>query len=248
MVIGGGGFAGTELAAELLMYKNKLAKQNGLDKNCLEITIIQGSDRLLNELNPRVSAIATKRVSNPNIKFGFGGHINKVDGEKVYTDDNKSYPYDILIWTGGVEANRLAKESGLPVSKRGQLLVNQFLQVEGFENIFAAGDVAGFIEPKTQKPVPNVAQVAEEQGAVAGDNIVRLLRGEQLAQYDYRHFGYVVPLRGRFAAAELMFGIHFYGIWGWLLQQIVLLRYLLGILPFASALKRWNHIEMELEQ
>src|SRR5689334_14135743 len=60
VVIGGGGFAGTELAAEILTYKERIAKQNGLDKNCLELTIIQGSDRLLKELDPHVSSIAQK--------------------------------------------------------------------------------------------------------------------------------------------------------------------------------------------
>ncbi len=247
-VIGGGGFAGTELAAELLLYKDKIAEQNGLAKDCLEITIIQGSDRLLNELDSHVSDLAKARVMGPNVHFAFGGHINNVDHEKVYTDDDKSYPYHILIWTGGVEANHLAAKCGLPVNKRGQVTVNQFLQVEEFPNIFIAGDVAGFVDPKTQKSVPNVAQVAEEQGAIAGENVARLLHGEQLKSYTYRHFGYVVPLRGRFAVAELMYGIHFDGIWGWLLQQIVLLRYLLGILPFVSALKRWNVFELELEQ
>lgn len=247
-IIGGGGFAGTELAAELLLYKDKIARQNGLDKDCLEITIIQGSDRLLNELDTHVSDIAKKRVAGPNVRFAFGGHINKVDSEKVYTDDNKSYPYHILIWTGGVEANHLAANSGLPVSKRGQVTVNNFLQTEGIENIFVAGDIAGFIDPKTQKPIPNVAQVAEEQGVIAGENIARLIHGEKLKQYTYRHFGYVVPLRGRFAVAELMYGIHFDGIFGWMLQQIVLLRYLLGILSFNKAFKRWNVFEMELEQ
>ncbi|HEV2339368.1 MAG TPA: FAD-dependent oxidoreductase, partial [Patescibacteria group bacterium] len=43
IVIGGGGFAGTELAAELITYKEGLAKQYGLDKDCLRLTIVQGS-------------------------------------------------------------------------------------------------------------------------------------------------------------------------------------------------------------
>src|SRR6185369_4650833 len=55
VIIGGGGFAGTELAAELLSYKDKIAVQNGLDKDCLDLTIIQGSDKLLKELNKHVS-------------------------------------------------------------------------------------------------------------------------------------------------------------------------------------------------
>jgi NADH dehydrogenase len=247
LVIGGGGFAGTELAAELLTYKERLAKQHGLARDCLEITIIQGSDRLLKELDEHVSALAQKRLDNPQVHFAFGGHIKEVTATEVLTDDGKSYPYTILIWTGGVEANHLTGKSGLPVNKKGQVLVNQNLQMQGFENIFVAGDIAEFMDPKTKTPIPNVAQVAEEQGKLAGENIIRLLQKHPLKPYHYRHFGYVVPLRGKFAVAELVGNIHFDGLTGWLLEQLVFLRYLLSILPFWNALMHWNRFEMELE-
>ncbi|HSW88693.1 MAG TPA: NAD(P)/FAD-dependent oxidoreductase [Candidatus Saccharimonadales bacterium] len=248
VVIGGGGFSGTELAAEFLTYKDRLARQHGLAQDCLQVTIIQGSDRLLKELDEHVSHIAQTRLSEPNVHFAFGGHIKGVTDTEVLTDDGKSYPYHLLIWTGGVEANHLGIKSKLPVNKRGQITVDNFLQVQGFDNIFSAGDIAGFIDPKTQKPIPNVAQVAEEQGYIAAENVIRSIEKKSLKPYDYRHFGYVVPIRGRFAVAELMDNIHFDGIIGWLLQQIVFLRYLLGIMPFFGAFKRWNKFELDLEQ
>jgi len=248
VIIGGGGFAGTELAAELLSYKDKIAVQNALDRNCLELTIIQGSDKLLKELNKHVSDLATQRLTFPNVHLAFGGHIKEVTSSQVLTDDGKAYPYHILIWTGGVTPNHLAKENNLSVNDHGGIKVNEYLQMEGFGHIFAVGDVATFLDPKTQKPIPQVAQIAEEQGAIAGENIAHLVKNKPLKKYHPRHFGYIVPIGGRFAVAELEFGIHFDGFLGWCLQQLVLLRYLLGILPFPKALKRWNIFELELEQ
>lgn len=245
LLIGGGGFSGTELAAEMLMYKNRLARQNKLDKDCLEVSIIQGSDRLLNDLDKHVSDIATKRVSSKSVKFCFGGHIKEVTKSQVLTDDGKTYDYDMLIWTGGVHANHLVKESGLPITDHGQLLVNDFMQVQEFPNVFAAGDVAAYTNPKTQKPAAGVAQVAEEEGSVAGENVARLIEGKELAKYHYRHWGYIVPLKGRYAAAELE-GIHLDGFFAWVLQQLVYLRYLLGILPVWKAMRKWNTFELEL--
>lgn len=248
VVIGGGGFAGTELAAEILTYKDRIAKQNQLDKNCLELTIIQGSNRLLKELDSHVSSVAQKRMSRRVVKFAFGGHIKEVTDKEVLTDDGKSYPYEILIWTGGVVANSLAKENNLPTNHRGQLIVNSFLQVDTFQEIFAAGDIAGFIEPSKQQPVPNVAQVVEDQGKQAAENVLHLLANQGIQPYNYVHWGYVVPLRGRFAFAELSHGIHLDGLLGWTLQQLVFLRYLLGILPLPSALKRFNTFELEMDK
>lgn len=246
LIIGGGGFSGTELTAELLTYKDRLAKQFGLARNCLDITIIQGSSRVLPELAVHVSRIAQKRISSPMVHFAFGGHIQQVTRTEVQTDDKKTYPFDLLIWTGGVEASKLAAISKLLVNKHGQVKLNSFLQVS--PTIFAAGDIAGFINDKTQKPAPQVAEVAQDQGFIAGENVYRTITSKQLLPYRFHHLGYIVPLRGKFAAAELMGWLHFDGYVGWIIQQLVFLRYLLEILPFWKALKRWNVFEEHLTQ
>lgn len=248
VVIGGGGFAGTELAAELLTYKDRIAVQNGLDKNCLEMTIIQGSNKLLKELDPRISKLAEKRLKSPNVHLAFGGHIKEVTKDTVLTDNGKSFPYEILIWTGGVIPNGLGKQNNLPVTHRGGLIVNNYLQVKGFDNIFAAGDIAAFVDPKTRNPAPNVAQVAEEQGQIAGENIASMIKNEPIKPYHFRHWGYVVPLRGYFSAAELFKTIHISGFPGYILQQLIFLRYLFGILPMWRAFQRFNTFELEMEK
>lgn len=244
VIIGGGGFSGTELAAELLSYKSRLAKQHHLAADCLDITIVQGSPRLLPELDKHVSAIAQKRLRSSQMHFAFGGHIAKVTKDKVVTDNNMSYPYDICIWTGGVKANSIAEESHLPVNKQGQVVVNEFLQVS--DTILAAGDIAGYINPKTQQPIPNVAQVAQDQGKTAAENIFHLTQNTSLTPYRFRHYGYIVPLRGKYAAAELMGFFHVDGFLGWVLQQFIFLRYLLEILPLQKALHKWNTFEADL--
>ena len=248
VVIGGGGFSGTELAEELLTYNEKLAKQHHLAKDCMDITIIQGSDRLLKELDTHVSDLAQKRINNPQVHFAFGGHIAKVTKSSIFTDNKKKYPFDIFIWTGGVTANHIIKDSKIPVTPHNQIEVNDFLQADKLDHVFAAGDVAQYIDPKTQKSAPGVAQVAEEQGAAAGENIFRMIAKKPLVKYNYRHFGYIVPMRGRFASAELMYGIHLDGFLGWVLQQLVFLRYMLGILPFWKAFRKWNTFELQLKQ
>ncbi len=247
IIVGGGGFAGTELAAELLSYKDRLSKQNHLDPNCLELTIIQGSDRLLKELDDHVSKLATKRVSGPQVHLAFGGHIKEVNDKEVLTDDGKSYLYDVMLWTGGVQANSWAKTNAFEVNKRGQVNVNNFLQTKD-PHIFAAGDIAGYIDTQTQKPVPNVAQVAEDQGRTAAGNVYNLLTKKTLVNYHFRHWGYVVPLKGRFAAAELGGNLHFDGFLGWILQEFVFLYYLLGIVGFGKAFKRWDKVLMDYDK
>ena len=175
----------------------------------------------------------------------FGGHIKEVKEKELMTDKGEKFPFDLLIWTGGVRSNRLLKDSGLTLSKSGQVTVNQHLQIKGHPHVFAVGDIAEFAEG--DRKAPGVAQVAEEEGRIAGENVARLIEEKDLRNYKLRHFGYLIPLQGRYAVfTSGMF--HVKGFIGWVIQQIVFLRYLLGILPFLKAFKRWNKFEQDLKQ
>ncbi len=247
IIVGGGGFSGTELAAELLGYVYKLSKEHDLSSNLIKVCIIQGSDKLLKELDDHVANIATTRLKKLGADFIFGSHVKGVFKNKLVTDKNQEFSFDLLIWTGGVKANGLLASSGLALGKSGQIPVNEFLQTKEFPNVFAVGDIAEFTDPVSKKSAPGVAQIAEEEGKIAGENIARSMQKKSLAPYKYKHFGYIVPLKGRYAVYEEGW-LHIDGFFAWVLQQIVFLRYLLGVLSLYKAFKRWNQFEKDLRQ
>ena len=219
IVIGGGGFSGTELASEIVKHIKGV-----------ELTIISGSACLLKDLDQRISDKAASRLGS-SVNVVCQEHIKKVDKNFVFAD-SKKYSYDVLVWTGGVKANSIP--SDFEKDERGDILVDENLRVKNEENIFAAGDIAvGY---------PYVAQVAEDEGKIAGENVANLIKNKPLKPYRYVHFGYVVPLGGHYAAAQLG-SVVFMGFFGWIFEQIVLLRYLLSILPLTKAFKRWNKFE-----
>lgn len=247
VVVGGGGFSGTELVAELITFRERLAKQLCCKDDCMRLTLIQKSDRLLRELDENVSDIAKARLKKYGVRLYLGEHVKSLSHDCIMTDMGSCYKYDIFIWTGGVKASSIIAKLGFSTNAKGQLVVNNYLQVVGHDNIFAVGDNAEFIEHKTKKHAPQVAEVAEKQGKVAAENIYRIIKRLPLKEYKLSHFGYIVPLKGHFAILELN-SFYIIGFLGWIAQQIVLLRYLLGILPFFKAFKRWNKFESELKQ
>ncbi len=247
IVVGGGGFSGTELTAELTSYRSRLAKEHTLSIDCMEIIIIQGSDRLLKELDHKASAVAEERLLKGNVNIILGNHIKTVTKNYIETDKNNRYPYDIFIWTGGIQTNTTVRESGLPITQKGQLIVEDTLQVHGYPTVFAAGDNTSFIDKKTGELAPNVAEIAENQGKIAGENIYRVLTHRPLLPYTVIHTGYVVPLRDHYGIAEIG-SLHITGILAWIIQQIILLRYLLSILPIHKAFNKWNKFETSLKK
>ena len=247
VVVGGGGFSGTELVAELITFRERLARQLYCKDDCMRLTIIQKSDRILRELNQKASRIARKRLESFGVRFCLGEQVKMVTSDLIKTDLGNSYNFDIFIWAGGVRAVSILAKCGFETNAKGQLIVNNYLQVVGHDNTFAIGDNAEFIEHKTKKHAPQIAEVAEKQGKVAGENVYRLIKRLPMKEYKLSSFGYIVPLKGHFAILQLK-NIHIVGFLGWLAQQFVLLRYLLGILPICKAFKRWNKFESELKQ
>jgi len=247
VVVGGGGFSGTELVAELISFRERLAKQLFCKDDCMRVMLVQKSERLLKELDQKASEIAKKRLESFGVRLCLGEYVKSVNKDAIKTDIGNSYKYDIFIWTGGVRTASIIAKCGFATNAKGQLIVNNYLQVVGFDNIFAIGDNAEFIDHKTKKYAPLVAEVAQKQGKIAAENIYRLIKKLPLKEYKLSHFGYIVPLKGHFTILQIN-NFYIFGFIGWIVEQIVFLVYLLGILPMFKAFRKWNKFESELKQ
>ena len=96
IVVGGGGFSGTEIACELATHKSNLS-----------VTLVQGSPVLLKELGGGISNLARKRLEEGNVHLILGEHIKSVTKTFIELEGGRKLSYDIFIWTGGVKPNNL---------------------------------------------------------------------------------------------------------------------------------------------
>lgn len=245
--VAGGGFSGTELTAEIANLKERVNSRNPDAKKLINISVIESKDRLLNGLDEKVSSFAQKRLESFGVNLLFNCQIKNVSQTKIETEDKKEFPFDILIWTGGIRGNSLLNKVGLPLSSSGLVKVNNYLQSQSHNNVFAAGDCAQFLDPKTNCPVAQTGQIAKDQGRTAAKNVYALISGKNLHEFKMKNYSYLIPLKGRWVLADLKF-MKVTGFLGWILQQIVFLRYLLMILPLKKAFKKWNRFEMQLRQ
>lgn len=247
VIIGGGGFSGVELAGELLNLCDRLQKEHHLANAPLEISIIEKAPSLLCELDPRVSAIAYQRLKQNGVKIYLNTKIEKVEKSLTKVEDGNIYPFDLLIWTGGIKANQILQASNFKVNNKGQVPVDQTLKVAGEENIYAGGDLAEYKDIKTSNFAPQIAPVACSEGSIIGENIYRQINNMALKKYQFKHTGYVIPIKGQYAIADLYFCM-LTGFLGWLLQQLIILKYFLQILPPFKAFYKWNKFERYLKQ
>ncbi len=166
VVVVGAGAGGVELAFTL----HARLKAGG---NEPRVTLVEGGARIL----PGYSAGLAERVERAAVARGIeiltDRTVSEVQPDRVVTEDSV-LPSDLTVWVAGSAPHTFFRDSGLPIDEAGFVRTRSTLQVEGFDEIFAAGDCARLIEYPW---VPRAGVYAVRQGPVLLDNLRRFVSG-----------------------------------------------------------------------
>lgn len=236
IVIGGGGFTGVELAGELMnMLRAQTSRRSG-SQGSATLTVVEAGPGLLTPLGAEFGRRAQQRLQSLGVTFEFGRPIVEATSHALKLKDGQLVPFDLLIWTGGIVANSLISQLGVPIAGRGQADVDLSLRVRDRENIWAAGDGAAILDPASGRLVPQTAPQAVAAGTHVADNLVRSLRGQPLLPFRPAARGFVIPIGGTFALAQRRYGI-VSGWFGWLMRKATDWSYFRSIMSFRNAWK-----------
>ena len=72
--------------------------------------------------------------------------IREVQAGTAITTAGTAIPFDVCLWAGGFSAPALAREAGLAVNERGQMLIDPFMRSVSNSDIYGAGDGAQPVE------------------------------------------------------------------------------------------------------
>jgi NADH dehydrogenase len=206
-VVVGAGYTGTEVAAQMQLLSRIAARRHAsLAGHKLRWMLVDIAPRIMPELDPRLSAIATKVLSARGIEIRTGTSVEHATVDGVKLSDGEFVPTRSLIWCVGVRPDPLVARLGLPM-QRGRLTVDEYLTVPGHPEIHACGDAAAV--PDLTRPgsvTAMTAQHAQRQGKLVADNIAASygLGGGRIRRHPYKHhdLGFVVDLGGVKAAAD----------------------------------------------
>lgn len=252
IVVGGGGVAGSELAAELMGDIRKLAKKHHRLKDNVSLAVIEASPSILGGAAPWIAEIARKRMDELGVKILASKKIVDVSDHEVILEGSEKVPFDILIWTAGIKANSIfSKIFGLEIDKTCKIIVDMSLlarpsfaeqnlggQAHPHTNVFAVGDNTYCLDPESQRAAPAMVQTAIDQGALAAKNILNLIDDKPLEKYKHKGVKFIIPLGAKFGIADLG-KIHIVGFLAWSIKQLTFLKYFATILPWHKALRFW---------
>ena len=202
------------------------------------ITLVDGADRVLPQMNPKLSGIAARRLKKLGVEMRLGTLVASVTADGVAAKDEQFLRARTVIWAGGVKVNPLLTPLALSKSKDGRLVVDGYLRAGGRDDVLSFGDAAAF--EFQGKLLPMLAQVAVLQAPAAAKNLIHLIRGEPLEPYRYHRKGDLVALGRTSAAAEFQRPpVVLSGILAWTVWRVNYLMQLVGVRNRGTLLAEW---------
>ena len=248
-VLAGAGPTGVELSGAIAELRNQILPKDypDLDADQMQIHLIEGMGRVLPPMSEHASEKAEKFLKELGVQIHLNTQVKSYDGKEVITNTDLSLKTSTFIWSAGVTG---APVNGLNVSalieKANRYKVNVFNQVNGYENIFAIGDIAIMSTDDFPKGHPMVAQPAIQQGKHLAKNLIRIIKSEKMLPFKYRDKGTMATV-GRNRAVVDMGKLKFGGFFAWYVWMFVHLWFLVGFRNRAVTFIDWvyNYINYD---
>jgi demethylphylloquinone reductase len=182
----GAGYSGVELACNL-------AERLG-DRG--RVRIVELGDRILNFSPDFNRKAAEKALTDRKVWTDLQTKTSNVTSAEItlqYNDKSETLPVDLVLWTVGTRISEVIQSLPLPMNNRGQVKVQTTLQVEGYPEVYALGDLADCKDADGQI-IPTTAQAAFQQSDYAGWNLWASLTNRPLLTFKYQHLGEMMTL------------------------------------------------------
>ncbi|MFG3697130.1 NAD(P)/FAD-dependent oxidoreductase [Micromonospora sp. NPDC047620] len=201
-VVVGAGYTGTEVAAHGQLFTDELVSQRPRLKIRPRWMLLDVAPRVLPELDQRMSDTADRVLRRRGVDVRMGTSVAEATADGVKLTDGEYVPTCTLVWCVGVRPDPFVAELGLRTEK-GRLVVDEYLGVPGFPEVYACGDAAAVPDPTRPGQIcAMTAQHAQRQGKLAAHNIAASYGQGRRKPYKHYDLGWVVDLGGKDAAAN----------------------------------------------
>jgi NADH dehydrogenase len=221
-VVGGGGFSGTEVVAEVNDLVRKLSKQYPtIDHKQVRVVLIHSKDRLMErEMPETLGHYAAKILIKRGVEIRFNCHLKAATPEEAVLDTGERIPSKTVISTVPSSPNPLIE--GLPLHlERGKIVADAGMQAEGRDNVWSIGDCAAIPNLAGEGFCPPTAQFAIREAKVLAHNIAASISGGQKKEFRFKALGMMGALGHHCAVAELFGKFKFSGLPAWMMWRMI---------------------------
>ena len=141
-VVAGGGFAGVETIAGINDFvRDALRSYPNLREEMVRVVLVHPGKFILPELGEKLGAYTQRKLSERKVEIRVNTKVAAVTAGSVTLTDGTVIYTNTLVWTAGTSPNPLLEKMPC-VKERGRLVVNEYLEVCDWPNVWALGDCA----------------------------------------------------------------------------------------------------------
>lgn len=144
----------------------------------VKVTLVEAGPNLLGPFAQSLQQFTLRLFKNRDVDIRLDSAVTSIESyedekfrftpKRAVLSDGTKLPFGTLVWSAGLRPVNFTDslDGILPKANNGRILVDEYLRVKGHEgNIWAMGDAAG----NEQNPLPQLAQVARQQGLYLAD-------------------------------------------------------------------------------
>lgn len=231
-VVGGGGFSGVEVIAELNDFV-RAVKKNYLRLRLDEprCVLVHSRNRILQEMAEPLALFAQKTLRKRGVEIVLEDRLVAATSEKAILKSGLEIPCKTIVCTVPSTLPPVIEKLKCPKEK-GKLLTNTALELKDYEGqVWALGDCAS-VKTVAGGEAPPTAQHAIREATTAATNIAALVRGGRhegtRSQFAFEGLGTLGSL-GHGAAVAQILGVKISGLIAWFLWRCIYLMKMPGL-------------------
>ena len=214
LVVIGGGAAGVETSLCLNHKLSTLVSSNRVTGINISICLVTDKSRLLEDHAPAVMKKFLKVLQQNNIRVELNQSVTKIHHGAVETANELMLKSDICVIATHASSPPWLLKTGLALSPRGFIKVDQFLRSVSHPDVFAAGDVA-----EHEFNLPRNGVHAVRQGPVLAKSLRKTIENHKPVSYVPQKRTLALISTGNKSAIASYGNLALQGEWLWKLKN-----------------------------
>jgi NADH dehydrogenase len=168
-VVVGAGLTGIETACELPARLPAPAR----------VVLVDHNPHVGSDMGTSARPVIEAALRTTGVESRLGVRVTEVDEGGATLSTGEKLAASTVVWCAGMRANPLTADLGVTRDRLGRVSVDDYLRVDGVDDVFAAGDVAAARMDDTHLSVMS-CQHGRPMGRFAGYNVISDLLGEPM--------------------------------------------------------------------
>jgi NADH dehydrogenase len=244
IVIVGGGPTGVELSGAVAEMKRYVLPKDfpELDFNLMKIYLLEGGGEVLEHMSDTASVKSLQYLQNLGVTVLLNTRLTDYDGSTVQLNNGQTILASTVIWAAGIKGNVPGGIKPELLGRGNRIKVDRYNKVQGYENVYAIGDIAYMETPLYPNSHPQVASVAIQQARLLGENLKKIERRspKQVEEFEYYDKGSMATVGRNLAVVDIPRPkLHFGGFLAWLVWMFLHLMLILGVKNKVFVFTNW---------